>query len=97
MSQSIRKRREDYDNHGKTLDSETFRRSIGCTTLLVVEQDQSIMEAGGCKYHDRLNLWASAVQCEPVKSQSDNGMSATSPMIKLAKNGEEEAESFSTV
>ena len=78
-------------------DSEAFRRSIGYTTLLIVEQDQSIMEVEGCKYHDRLNLWASAAQCEPVKRQSDNGMSATSPMIKLAKYGEEEAESFSTV
>ena len=50
-----------------------------------------------CKYHDRRNLLASIALREPVKRRSDKGMLTTSPMIKLAKDGEGEAESFSTV
>ena len=48
----------------------------------------------GCCYFDRSTLRASAVEREPAKGRSDNGGSVVSPMIKLAKDEEEEKESL---
>ena len=43
-----------------------------------------------CCYLDCLTLGASTVQCEPTKGPSDNGGPTASPMIKSAKDEEEE-------
>ena len=46
-----------------------------------------------CCYLDRLNLWASTAQPEPVKGQSDDGGPVASSMIKLEKYEEDGVES----
>ena len=43
-----------------------------------------------CYYLDRLNLKVSATQYEPIKGRSGDGGLTASPIIKLAKDGEEE-------
>ena len=41
-------------------------------------------------YLDRLKVWALAAQYEPAKGRFDEGGQAASPMIKSAKDREEE-------
>ena len=50
----------------------------------------STLPKRACCYLDRMNLWASTVQCKPAKEKSSDNGPATSLMTKSTKDGEAE-------